>query len=186
MTIVSRISQLLQADLHAVLDTIEEPHVLLKQAVREMEEELYRSAQHIKSLREEREVLLQRESDLQESQGQITEELGVCLESGNDELARSLIRKKLESEKHIKNISRKRESIEKQYAEAKSKFEADQTRYESMQQKAEIYADEAMSSQVQGECIAARHEFSVTDDEVEVALLCEKKARSTVLKEGSS
>ena len=42
MALITRVSRLFQADLHAVLDRIEEPEVLLKQAVREMEEELAR------------------------------------------------------------------------------------------------------------------------------------------------
>ena len=40
MALITRVARLFRADLHAVLDRIEEPDVLLKQAVREMEEEL--------------------------------------------------------------------------------------------------------------------------------------------------
>ncbi len=40
MALITRVSRLFQADFHAVLDRIEEPEVLLRQAVREMEEEL--------------------------------------------------------------------------------------------------------------------------------------------------
>ena len=47
MPIINRISRLFTADLHAVLDRIEEPEALLKQAIREMEEEAAASEQRI-------------------------------------------------------------------------------------------------------------------------------------------
>ena len=45
MALINRMSRLFTADVHAVLDRIEEPDVLLKHAVREMEEELARGEQ---------------------------------------------------------------------------------------------------------------------------------------------
>ena len=40
MALITRLSRLFQADMHAVLDKIEEPELLLKQAIREMEESI--------------------------------------------------------------------------------------------------------------------------------------------------
>ena len=40
MALINRMSRLFTADVHAVLDRIEEPEALLKQAIREMEEEV--------------------------------------------------------------------------------------------------------------------------------------------------
>ena len=37
MALINRLSRLFKADFHAVLDQIEEPELLLKQAIREME-----------------------------------------------------------------------------------------------------------------------------------------------------
>ena len=45
MVLISRISRLFRADLHAVLDRIEEPEALLRQAIREMEELLAQDEQ---------------------------------------------------------------------------------------------------------------------------------------------
>ena len=50
MALVNRISRLFSADFHAVLDRIEEPDLLLRQAIREMEEELAKSEQRIRCL----------------------------------------------------------------------------------------------------------------------------------------
>ena len=43
MALINRISRLFTADMHAVLDRLEEPDVLLKQALREMEDESAKS-----------------------------------------------------------------------------------------------------------------------------------------------
>ena len=55
MALISRVSRLLRADLHAVLDHLEEPDVLLRQAVREMEEALAGDTARLQRLRREHE-----------------------------------------------------------------------------------------------------------------------------------
>ena len=40
MPILNRVKRLFQADVHAILDAIEEPEAVLKQAIREMQENL--------------------------------------------------------------------------------------------------------------------------------------------------
>ena len=91
MALITRVSRLFRADLHAVLDRIEEPDVLLRQAVREMEEELARDEQRIKMLTHEHEQLVSRHRDIQQSLEEVEAELDVCFESGKDDLARVLI-----------------------------------------------------------------------------------------------
>jgi phage shock protein A len=47
MALLNRVSQLFKADFNAVLDQIEEPEQILKQAVRDMEDELASSENRI-------------------------------------------------------------------------------------------------------------------------------------------
>ena len=61
MALINRMSRLFTADVHAVLDRIEEPDVLLKHAVREMEEELARSEQRVRTLEHEHGALGERQ-----------------------------------------------------------------------------------------------------------------------------
>ena len=42
MALIKRVARLFQSDMHAVLDRIEDPESLLKQSIREMEEDLRR------------------------------------------------------------------------------------------------------------------------------------------------
>jgi len=48
MALINRLSRLFRADFHAVLDQIEEPEALLKQAIRDMEDDLANTEQRIK------------------------------------------------------------------------------------------------------------------------------------------
>ena len=54
MALVSRLTRLFQSDFHAVLDRIEEPDALLRQAVRDMEDALARDEQRVKNLHADR------------------------------------------------------------------------------------------------------------------------------------
>lgn len=179
MSIVNRLSRLLQADFHAVLDSIEEPYAVLKQAVREMEEELARTAQRVKSLGNECESLLRRETETEQSVARIDEELGICFEANNEDLARPLIKRKLELQRFLNSLRKKREAAQKQHAEVQKQLEENRTRYESMRQKSEILAEEYATNcrQQDGDYVWSAPDLMVADDEVEVALLREKKLR---------
>ncbi len=55
MALITRMTRLFTADLHAVLDRLEEPDVLLKQALREMEDDVALREQRVRYLEHERE-----------------------------------------------------------------------------------------------------------------------------------
>ena len=67
MALITRIGRLFSADLNAVLDRIEEPDVLLKQALREMEEDLQRDAQQLKLYIKENSLLALKSEELSKS-----------------------------------------------------------------------------------------------------------------------
>ena len=111
MALINRFSRLFTADMHAVLDRIEEPDALLKQAVREMEEELSRMQAQSRLLHEELARLNSQEQETQGRLAELEEELDVCFDSGEEVLARSLVKRKLETERHSKAISTKRDAV---------------------------------------------------------------------------
>ena len=64
MALINRISRLFKADFHAVLDQIEEPEALLKQAIRDMEDELASTEQRIAVCAHDQDALSVRKSEL--------------------------------------------------------------------------------------------------------------------------
>jgi phage shock protein A len=174
MALISRVSRLLRADLHAVLDHLEEPDVLLRQAVREMEEALARDAVHLKRLCQEHEHLARREQELQQVIGNIDDELDVCFEAAEHELARSLCRRKLETQQLLETITRRREWTNREHDVLEERYREQQIRFESMRQKAELLATE--SAKIDDD-LAPQPGQHVPGDAVEVAFLREQHKR---------
>ena len=175
MALITRVSRLFQADFHAVLDRIEEPEVLLRQAVREMEEELSRDEQHSKVLHHDQGQLIARETDLEQSLHDIEEELDVCFESGNDDLARACIRRKLEAQRFCKGLSRRRHALQETLKDLNTRLRENRERLESMRQKAELLAEENTRARPTDDWTLP--DITVRNEDVEVALLREKQLR---------
>ncbi|MCG7888721.1 MAG: PspA/IM30 family protein, partial [Candidatus Thiodiazotropha endolucinida] len=96
MALITRVSQLFRADVNAVLDRMEEPEILLKQAVRDMEEALTKDDHRVKVIELELKQIALRQSELEARLDQVTEELDLCFDTGNEALARTLLKRKLE------------------------------------------------------------------------------------------
>lgn len=174
MALITRISRLFRADLHAVLDRIEEPDVLLRQAVREMEDALLRDEQRLRSLTLERRQLDSRRDDIAQSLRSIEEELDICFASDKDDLARALVKRKLEAERFGKLLSRKEQTLQAALAEMGKRIDENRARLEGMRQKAEVLAEETETPQQER---WATPDVSVRDADVEVAFLREKQRR---------
>ena len=175
MALITRVSRLFRADFHAVLDRIEEPDVLLKQAVREMEADIASDEQRAKVLAHEQGQLANRCRDLDESLRRIEDELDVCFASEKDDLARALIKRKLETERLRKVLSQKQEASADDLTALNKRLQQNRSRLNAMQQKVEFLVEDDN---------AARDEFwtvpdvAVRDEDVEVAFLREKQKRS--------
>jgi phage shock protein A len=182
MALVNRIARLFRADFHAVLDQIEEPEQLLKQAIRDMEDELTDAERRIGMRAREQSALSARTSELRAAISDFDEQLDLCFASGKDDLAKSLIRKKLEAERLLKRLQAKHAANEQILAEEREKLEENGAALESLRQKAEIFAHRtpAGSDRVTAidDMASIAREMTVGDDEVEIAYLREKTARS--------
>jgi len=185
MALINRVSRLFKADFHAVLDQIEEPEQLLKQAIRDMEDDLASTEQRVNVCVHEQEALSVRKSELENALAEIDEQLDLCFESKKDDLARNLIRKKLEAGRLLKRLCVKHTANEKYLADQGAMLEENHTTLEGLRQKAELFAQRSpCSSNGNPEFDPAyediawmAREMTVGDDEVEVAFLREKNLR---------
>jgi phage shock protein A len=181
MTLIARISQLFKADFHAVLDQIEEPEQMLRQAIREMEEEVSRQDLEIRRGGQEQAELLERQRQLEESLGEFEGELDLCFKSAKDDLAKGLIRRKLETQRLIRQLATRHDSISKTLANRRLTIAEHRSTLDGFRQKAEIVSIRAANDRVphdlENEYCGSRC-TAVSDDEVEVAFLREQSARS--------
>ena len=174
MALISRVSRLLRADLHAVLDHLEEPEVLLRQAVREMEEAITGDVARLRRLRHEHEHLEGRTRDLQQTLDNIDSELDVCFAAAEHELARSLCRRKLETEQLLQALGRRCEMTRRDLEALEERCRDQQLRFDAMRQKADLFSTEVAQAAEDAE----PHPLSqVCGDAVEVTFLREQQKR---------
>ena len=180
MALINRISRLFKADFHAVLDQIEEPEMLLKQAIREMEDDLAETEQRIAGCAHDQEALATRKSEVLAKLSEIDDELDLCFASKKDDLAKGLIKKKLEAERLSKRLGAKHITAEKYLTEQRAMLDENRATLESLRQKAELFAQRApINNESEFDDIGwMAQELRVSDDEIEVAFLREKNERS--------
>lgn len=175
MALITRVSRLFRADINAVLDRIEEPDILLKQAIREMEEDLHRDRQQLKLSQDEASQIESKLEGLGKDISQIDKELDICFESDETSLARNQVKKKLELQRYQKHCQSKLDSTAKRINELNKRIDENTARFSSMQQKLDLLAVE--EDVVKSDEYISSNNMSVNDDDIDMAFLREKQAR---------
>lgn len=173
MALINRISRLFQADMHAVLDQIEEPETLLRQAIREMQENLAQQESQIKLAEHELQQLTKQQQDISRSLTELDDQLVICFKSDKDELAHGLVKRKLEIKRLQKIVTDRISSSQQQIKQRVKKQQEQQQQLASMQQKADIFSQQQSSSTTYSNSDTSS--FSISEEQVEVAFLQEKQ-----------
>ena len=175
MALITRVSRLFRADVNAVLDRIEEPAALLRQAVREMEEELARDEQRARLLEHEQQQLDARFADVERALHDLGDQLDTCFASGKDDLARAVIRRRLEAEQRRRILSGRRDALAEMRAGLCRRLDDNRRRLDAMRQRSELLADDETD---RAEDRRDGPDVTVRDEDVEVAFLREKQRRA--------
>lgn len=176
MALMTRMARLFRADLHAVLDRIEEPEVLLRQALREMEECVGADRRQLSLLASQCESLAVRSRELEQGIGEIGTQLDVCFEASNDDLARTLLRRRIESQRVLAATARRRGMLQGQRDALAQDLRDREARLRAMREKCDLL--DAQQVQHVEDALSGHTEAAVSEHDVEIALLREKQARS--------
>ncbi len=174
MNILNRISRLFQADMHGLLDDLEQPEMILKQALREMQAEIDKAEAHLAALAKQRLHLQKSEQDLHQRIQDLQQQIDFCLDQENEALAKPLLKKRLQSERSVKEISRQLEAVVAEHQYADRETEERKEKLQAIQDKLVLFSEQSNSVEkaATGEC-----GNTVTEDDVELALLYEKQRR---------
>jgi len=178
MALIKRVTRLFRADMHAVLDNLEEPDILLKQSIREMESALFHDQQRLSALDKSLQHLQTQLTQYTQADQEMESELAVCLQNNNDELAKGCIKRKLTNERLMQAAKRKQYGLQQEHSELKAQVASNAQRLDAMRQKRDILLTENASQH--GAEFSGSDHFHVSDNEIEVALLkAKQKGKST-------
>ncbi|MGI9323899.1 MAG: PspA/IM30 family protein [Pseudomonadales bacterium] len=174
MALLHRFSRLLSADLHAVMDRLEDPDILLQQAQREMTSVVADERAQLE--RSERDInrIEQQLEQLGSKLGALQSELDLCFDANDEGLARSVIKRKLQvSAAHTDLQTRQAELLQQRRA-LEEKVIAHQADLDAIAAEAQRLAEVPHTSSHPADSEIGS---VINDEAVELALLAERQAR---------
>ena len=181
MALITRITRLFKADFNAVLDQIEEPEMLLKQAIRDMQDCLNEAEQAQKCRLFKKAELQSSIDEIELALERLNHELDICFESEKEDLARDLIRRKLESVRLSERVLSQLSTLDKEITTQQKLINENQTTLLSMRQKAELIVESTSNSFDNGLTTSSdwrARDSTVTDNDIAIAFLQEQKKRA--------
>ena len=176
MALINRMTRLFRADFNAVLDRMEEPEALLKDAIREMELSIENDKQQLVLLEIEINENNTRLRMTDENSLKIQHEIELCFETDNEALARKMVRKKLESNKFNQILKQRQQQLEIGMQNIKSRIVKNNETLSVITQKFDLLKVDKTSTK--NTHIHPDNNLFIDDDEVEIAFIKEKQQRT--------
>ncbi len=139
MGIMTRMLRLCKADVHGVMDQLEDKELLLKQYLREMEAGLDLKTRQVRSLTEHLEQLAGRISAHGQEADKLEQDLALAVQKEKDEIARMLIRKRRTQSTATGRMERRMETLAKEKEQLCQTLAEQRLQYETLKVKAEAY-----------------------------------------------
>lgn len=171
MSILNRISRLFKADLHGILDNLEEPEMILKQAIRDMQQEIDRDETTLSTLKRQQDRLHQKRQQQSQWVTELQQQLKFCLDEDNETLAKSVIRKKLQAELSVKELSRQLKNVAETMDKKTSETEERQEKLQAVRDKLDLFSEPRHDENI----VTNETGMTVSQDDVELAYLYEKQ-----------
>ena len=179
MGIMTRMLRLCKADVHGVMDQLEDKGLLLKQYLREMETSLDLKERQVSALAQRLNRLNGQINRHVNEMDQLEQDLALALRKEKDDIARMLIRKRhaldaasMHLREQIETITQEKTRLLKILAEQRLQFD-------TVKAKADAYCLRAGHGLIDGTAYQSPTQWmpvEPTDDEVELELLERKEA----------
>jgi phage shock protein A len=179
MTLITRMARLFKADVHSILDWLEEPEAVLKQAVRDMETEIENGLQTLTELERKDQKLKALVVNLRQTLTELEGQIDICFDEDNHDLARTCIRKKLETENRLKAATRTLAAISAEKETQQHKINEQKEQLSVVVEKMQLFVESYAQSSGQEPFAAFEGgQVVISDEEVEIAFLHEKRQRA--------
>lgn len=175
MTLLSRLGRLFKADVHGLLNAIEEPETMLTLALHEMAEEIDHLDNDMERLTK---ALAQRRAQIAETRTRMTEnhdQISLSFEAGNDDLARHFVRQQLTLEAHHKQQGLSLGAMEQQLQSLQAKRDKYVLQRQEIKTKVETLMPSGLSSTSESQVSCSSNGCGSADSNaVEIAFLALK------------
>lgn len=178
MPMFTRLVRLWKADLHGVMDQLEDRELLLNQHLREMETALDAREAAVRRLERELESVAEARKRCETEIAPLETEIEAALDQERDDIARFLIRRRRELDQKRDALARRSGRLERDVREARERLAEQRDQYDSLRLRARDFRrteDRPFDAGVGGyETEGGRP----AEEEIELELLRRKKARS--------
>ncbi len=176
MTLLNRVGRLLTADLHAVLDRLEEPQAQLQQALREMHQAVDSLQQEQQQRASHMAGLAQQQRQLQARHEATQDELELCLNAAQENLARTAMRRRLQLERNLATVKQQLNDGQQQLEKLNATLATQQQQLQELTGQADL-ASQIAATQVPTSTDWAATGQPVSEVDIDIALLAEQQKR---------
>ena len=179
MSIFSRMFRLCKADLHGVMDQLEDRGLLLKQCLREMEESLKHKEVRLDQIARAAEQIRRALARHDEESLKLEQDLELAVGKEKDEIARMLIRKRRTLQSACRQLQRQLESLVEEQGQVAGILEKQRLQYDQLKAKAAAFCRQAEESRFEDPLETVDGAFAwltPTEEEIELELLQRKEA----------
>jgi len=179
MGIMTRFTRIFKADIHGVMDQIENKELVLKQCLREMETSLNKKQAELQQLKTAAQQMHNDICQLEREKEKSELDLQTAIEKEKEDIARLLIRKRLKADQHMEAAEHTVQSLKKKIRMLTENIEAQKHQYAEMQLRTESWIQKTENQQWEKSTAHFIHENawqSISDEEVELELLKRKDA----------
>lgn len=179
MGIMTRMLRLCKADVHGVMDQLEDKELLPKQYLREMETCLEQKERQVRALTQRHVRLTARIARHAEEMDKLEGDLTLALNKEKDDIARMLIRRRRALETAARHLKEQVETITQEKTQLSETLARQRLQYETLEARAGTYCRQAADqlfetpSHPDGEALFSHNQ---TDEEIELELLERKEA----------
>lgn len=179
MGIMTRLLRLCKADVHGVMDQLEDKGLLLKQYLREMEDSLEKKERQIHGMTRTNEQLQRQILRHGEEMEKRETDLNLALAKGKDDIARMLIRRRRSLETACRCLKDRHEATNQEKSALSALLADQRLQYETLKARADVYchqADQRLWAGENGVRSGEGRPIDPKEEEVELELLQRKEA----------
>jgi phage shock protein A len=185
MAILARIIKIFKADIHGVMDHLEDRGLLLKQHLRDMEDALYHKADNLAKIRAFRNQGQKDLAGYKQQMDALEHDLTVAVRKKRDDIARMLIRKIKPLENLIAELACQLRTWDDEMLEVNNQLQRQRQKYAQFKYRIAQYRQKTPMQQWEKDAISPVSDNGYgqpTDQEVDLELMKRKEALGAAAK----